>query len=81
MKESNTIDLMVKTFAELCDKNPPQAFVAFTVGEDMMVNFASYGVDQQATADLLKHMLEYIEEKNESEEEIDFGKDDNTTIH
>jgi hypothetical protein len=79
--DDEMIELMKETFVELCKKNPPEAFIAFTVGKDMMVNFASYGLDQTSTVDLLKHMLVYIQEKPENEEEIDFGKDDNTTIH
>jgi|SaaInl5LU_22_DNA_1037371.scaffolds.fasta_scaffold120773_2 hypothetical protein len=79
--DDEMIEIMTETFVKLCKSNPPEAFIAFTVGKDMMVNFASYGLDQTSTVDLLKHMLEYIEEKNPIEEEIDFGKDDNTTIH
>ena len=75
----NKIKLMKEAFAELCDRNPPSAFTAFTIGEDMMVNFASYGLDNEAIVDLLNHMLTHIEELNESEE--NFGKDDDTTIH
>jgi hypothetical protein len=75
----NKNNLMKEAFAELCDRNPPSAFVAFTIGEDMMVNFASYGLDNEAIADLLNHMLTYIKESDESEE--NFGKDNNTTLH
>lgn len=80
-KNNEIIKLMEETFAELCNKNPPQAFMAFTVGKDMAVNFASYGVSQEETKEVLKHMLEHMGGSDESEEEIDFGKTDNTTIH
>jgi len=71
-------EIMKQAFSDLCDKNTPQVFIAVTVDKDMMVNFASYGVDQEGTVDLLNHMLDYIKE-HESEDE--FGKDDNTTLH
>ena len=77
--DTNKINLMKEAFAELCDRNPPSAFAAFTIGEDMMVNFASYGLDNQAIVDLLNHMLTHIEELDESEE--NFGKDNDTTLH
>lgn len=80
-KDNEIIKLMKETFAELCNKNPPEAFMAFTVGKDMAVNFASYGVNEEETKEVLRHMLEHIGGSHESKEEIDFGKDDNTTIH
>ena len=69
---------MQQAFKDLCDENPPKAFLAITVGEDMMVNFASYGVETSGTIELLEHMLEYIKSK-ESEDE--YGREDNTKFH
>lgn len=66
-------------FKTLCDENPPRAFIAITVGEDMMVNFASFGVETAGTLELLEHMLDYIKQKEENEDE--FGRNGNTKIH
>jgi hypothetical protein len=77
-KQTKLTEAMKTAFADLCEENPPRAFVAITVGEDMMVNFASYGVENAGTIELLEHMLEYIRSK-ESEDE--FGKQDDTTVH
>lgn len=79
MTEQTTLnEKMVQAFVDLCEENPPKAFLAITIGEDMMVNFASFGVDNAGTVELLAHMLEYIKSK-ESEDE--FGKQDDTTVH
>ena len=78
MKQTELTEAMKAAFADLCEENPPRAFLAITVGEDMMVNFASYGVENEGTIELLEHMLEYIKSK-ESEDE--FGREDDTTVH
>lgn len=69
---------ILAAFAELCKENPPKAFVAITVGEDLMVNFATMGLADAGTVELLQHMLDYIKQK-ESEDE--FGRSDGTKIH
>jgi hypothetical protein len=66
-------------FKSLCDENPPKAFAAITIGEDLMVNFATLGLDTAGTLELLNHMIEYIKQKEESEDE--FGRTDTTKIH
>ena len=66
-------------FAALCKENPPRAFVAITIGEDLMVNFATIGLDTAGTLELLNHMIEYIKQKEESEDE--FGRTDATKVH
>lgn len=79
MSEQQKItEMMQQAFAELCNENPPSAFLAVTVGNDMMVNFATLGIDDIGTIELLEHMLEYIKAK---ESEDDFGREDDTTIH
>ena len=78
MEQTKLTEAMKEAFADLCEENPPRAFLAITVGEDMMVNFASYGVENAGTIELLEHMLEYIRSK-ESEDE--FGREDDTPIH
>lgn len=78
MEQIKLNEKMKKAFADLCEENPPRAFIAITIGEDMMVNFASYGVENAGTIDLLEHMLEYIKSK-ESEDE--YGREDNTKFH
>lgn len=77
--ESEIVEQMQSAFKQLCDINPPRAFLAITIGKDMMVNFASYGVETAGTIELLESMLEYIKQKEESEDE--FGRDQNTSIH
>lgn len=66
-------------FKSLCDENLPKAFVAITIGEDLMVNFATLGLDTAGTLELLNHMIEYIKQKEESEDE--FGRKDTTKVH
>ena len=66
-------------FKSLCDEHPPNAFIAVTVGEDLMVNFAMLGLDTKGAVELLQHMIEYLKEKNESEDE--FGRSNTTKIH
>jgi hypothetical protein len=44
-----------------------------------MVNFATLGLDTAGTLELLNHMIEYIKQKEESEDE--FGRTDATKIH
>jgi hypothetical protein len=78
IKTINLVEKMQQAFKDLCEENPPRAFLAITVGEDMMVNFASYGVETGGTIDLLEHMLEYIKSK-ESEDE--YGRDESTKFH
>ena len=77
-KPDNLTEQMQQAFADLCKENPPRAFIAITIGMDRMVNFASYGVENEGTITLLEHMLEYIKSK-ESEDE--YGRDGNTKIH
>ncbi len=82
MTEKNTATLsdeMQRAFKQLCDDNSPQAFVAITVGKDLMVSFASYGVDTNGTLELLAHMQEFIKQKEQKEDE--HGKTDDTTLH
>ena len=69
---------MAQAFADLCKENPPRAFLAITVGEDMMVNFASYGLENVGSIELLEHMLEYIKSK---ESEDDYDRDEDTKLH
>ena len=78
MDQTTLNEKMQQAFRDLCEENPPRAFIAITVGEDLMVNFASFGVEEDGTIELLEHMLEYIKSK-ESEDE--FGKQDDTTVH
>ena len=79
MTQDELVKKMQLAFEELCKDNTPKAFVAITVDKDMMVNYASYGVETAGTIDLLEHMIEYIKSNQESED--DFGRDENTTIH
>jgi hypothetical protein len=65
-------------FAALCKENPPRAFVAVTVGEDLMVNFATMGLSDGGAIELLQHMLDYIKQK---ESDNEFGREDTTKIH
>lgn len=65
-------------FAALCKENPPRAFVAVTVGEDLMVNFATMGLSDSGAIELLQHMLDYIKQK---ESDNEFGREDTTKIH
>lgn len=78
MDQTTLNEKMQQAFQDLCEENPPRAFIAITVGEDLMVNFASFGVEQEGTVELLEHMLEYIKLK-ESEDE--FGREEDTPIH
>ena len=79
MTEQTTLsEKMSQAFADLCEENPPRAFLAITVGEDMMVNFASYGLENAGSIELLEHMLEYIKSK---ESEDDYGRDEDTKFH
>jgi len=78
MDQTTLNEKMQQAFRDLCEENPPRAFIAITVGEDLMVNFASFGVEEDGTIELLEHMLEYIKSK-ESEDE--FGREDDTPIH
>ena len=79
MTEQTTLsEKMSQAFADLCEENPPRAFLAITVGEDMMVNFASYGLENVGSIELLEHMLEYIKSK---ESEDDYGRDEDTKFH
>ena len=79
MTEQITLnEKIAQAFRDLCEENPPRAFLAITVGDDMMVNFASYGVDNAGTVELLAHMLEYIKSK---ESEDDYGRDQDTKLH
>lgn len=79
MSEQTTLnEKIAQAFRDLCDENPPRAFLAITVGEDMMVNFASYGLETAGTIELLEHMLEYIRSK---ESEDDYGRDEDTKLH
>ena len=79
MTDQNTLNEKIQeAFGDLCKENPPRAFLAITVGEDMMVNFASYGVENAGTVELLEHMLEYIKSK---ESEDDYGRDEDTKFH
>ena len=78
MDQPTLNEKMQQAFRDLCEENPPRAFIAITVGEDLMVNFASFGVEQDGTVELLEHMLEYIKSK-ESEDE--FGREEDTPIH
>ena len=77
-EQNKLTEKMQQAFVDLCEENPPQAFVAITIGEDLMVNFASYGMDDNGTVDLLMHMVEHIK-KQESEE--DYGREEGTTLH
>ena len=82
MTETNQPTLLEKiqtAFGELCKENPPKAFLAITIGEDLMVNFASYGIDTAGTLELLAHMQEYIKQKEQNEDE--YGRDHATKIH
>ncbi len=74
----NNQDQIQAAFAALCKENPPRAFVAITIGEDLMVNFARLGLSDAGTIELLQHMLEYIKQK-ESDNEV--GKANTTKIH
>ena len=79
MTEQTTLsEKMSQAFADLCEENPPRAFLAITVGEDMMVNFASYGLENAGSIELLEHMLEYIKSK---ESEDDYDRDEDTKLH
>ena len=78
MDQTTLNEKMQQAFRDLCEENPPRAFIAITVGEDLMVNFASFGVENEGTVELLEHMLEYIKSK-ESEDE--FGREEDTPIH
>lgn len=78
MDQTTLNEKMQQAFRDLCEENPPRAFIAITVGEDLMVNFASFGVEEDGTIELLEHMLEYIKSK-ESEDE--FGREEDTPIH
>ena len=79
MTQDELVKKMQQAFEDLCREGPPKAFVANTVDKDMMVNYASYGVETNGTIDLLEHMIEYIKSNQESED--NFGRDENTTIH
>jgi len=65
-------------FKSLCDENLPKAFVAITIGEDLMVNFATMGLSDSGAIELLQHMLDYIKQK---ESDNEFGREDTTKIH
>ena len=79
MTEQTTLnEKMAQAFADLCEENPPRAFLAITVSEDMMVNFASYGLENVGSIELLEHMVEYIKSK---ESEDDYGRDEDTKLH
>ena len=78
MDQTTLNEKMQQAFRDLCEENPPRAFIAITVGEDLMVNFASFGVEEDGTIELLEHMLEYIKSK---ESEDDFGREEDTPIH
>lgn len=78
MEQSKLTEAMKTAFADLCEENPPRAMLAITVGEDMMVNFASYGVEPASSIELLEHMLEYIKSKGN---EDDYGREEDTPIH
>jgi len=77
-EQNKLTEKMQQAFNDLCKENPPQAFVAVTVGEDMMVNFVTYGVDNAGTLDLLSHMIDHIKQK---ESEDDYGREEGTTLH
>ena len=79
MAEQTTLnEKIAQAFKDLCEENPPRAFLAITIGEDMMVNFASYGLDTAGSIEILSHMLEYIKSQ---ESEDDYGRTDKTNIH
>ena len=77
----NPPEQIQQAFDTLCNENSPIAFLAITIGEDMMVNFASYGVDSQGAVELLEHMLEFIRNKQEQQAEDEYGRDNNTKMH
>jgi hypothetical protein len=69
---------MQYAFRQLLSENNPRAFFALTIGEDFMVNFASYGVDNDGILELLQYMIEYIK-KEKAEDQ--YGRDEDTKIH
>lgn len=78
MEKEELLEKMKQAFADLCEDNPPRAFLAITVDEDMMVNFVTFGVEHEGTVDLLEHMLEYIKSK---ENEDEYGREEGATLH
>lgn len=76
--QQKLMEHMQQAFRTLCEENPPRAFLAITVGEDMMVNFVTYGVESDGAIELLEHMLEHIKSK---ESEDHYGRNQDTKFH
>ena len=79
MAQDELVKKMQEVVEELCKDGPPEAFVTVAVDKDMAVSYVTYGIETGGTIDLLEHMVEYIKNKQESED--DFGRDEKTTIH
>lgn len=69
--ENKNVAKIKTAFNMLCDEHQPQIFLAVTVDKDMMVSYASYGVENQDAIELLKHMIEYFKEGDATDEQED----------
>lgn len=78
MSEEKIKEQIKQVFEDLCEESPPTAFISVVIGNDGMVNFASYGLTDPNTVELLEYMIEYFK-KDESED--DYGRTKDTTIH
>lgn len=70
---------MHQVLDELIEINTPQAFMVITVGEDLMVNYAMFGMDADGAIELLTHTIEYVKQVKGTEDE--YGRDKETRLH